>query len=62
MCLLNRCLSKLNEIAADMLYGCHLIYADDFGEIWDSIAWWELHNIIPGQVWVLVRANLSFRL
>ena len=27
-----------------------------------TLAWRELHNIIPGQVWVLVRANLSFRL
>ena len=45
-----------------MLYGCHLIYPNEFGEIWDSIAWWELHNIIPGWVWALVRANLSFRL
>ena len=62
MCVLNRCFSKLNKIAADMFHGCHLMYPNKFGEIWDSVAWRELHNIIPGQVWVLVRANLSFRL
>ena len=62
MCLLNRCISKLNEIAADMFHGCHLIYPDKFREIWDSVAWRELHDIVLDQVWVLVRANLSFRL
>jgi hypothetical protein len=62
MCLLNRCFSELNAVATDMLYGYHLIYLGEFEEIWDSIAWWELHNIISGRVWALVRANLSFRL
>ena len=62
MCLLNRCFFELNEIAVDILHGCHLIYLDEFGEIWDFVGWWELHNIILGWVWVLVRANLSFRL
>jgi S-adenosylmethionine hydrolase len=58
--LLNRCFFELNEIVADVLHGCHLIYTDEFGEVWNSIACEELHNIIPGQVWALVRANLSF--
>ena len=62
MCLLNRCIFELNEIVADMFHGCHLIYPGKFGEIWDSKAWRELHDIIPGWVWALVRDNLSFRL
>ena len=62
MCLLNRCIFELNEIVADMFHGCHLIYPDKFREIWDSVAWRELHDIVLDQVWVLVRANLSFRL
>jgi hypothetical protein len=60
MCLLNRCISELNEIATNMFYGCHLIYLGEFREIWDPVAWWELHNVIPSRVWALVRANMSF--
>ena len=45
-----------------MFHGCHLIYLGEFGEVWDSVVWWELHNIILGRLWALVRANLSFRL
>ena len=62
MCLLNRCISELNEVAADMLHGCHLMYPGKFGEVQDPVAWRELHNIIPSGVWALVGANLPFGL
>ena len=58
----NRGFSEMNEIAADMFYGCHLIYPGEFGVIWDSVVWSKLHNIILGRVWALVRANMSFKL
>jgi len=62
MCLLNKCIFELNEVAADMFHGCHLIYPGEFGEVWDPVAWRELHNIIPNGVWELVGANLPFGL
>ena len=62
MCLLNKCISELNEIAADMLHSLYLIYPSELREIRDSIALGKLHNIILGRIWTLVRANLILRL
>ena len=61
MCVLNRCFSKLDEIATDMVHGQHLIYSSKLGEIGDSSVK-GLHNIIPGQIQTLVGANLILRL
>ena len=62
MFLLNRCISELNKLAADMFHGYHLVYPYKFREVWDPVAWRELHDIIPSRVWALVGANLPFGL